>query len=377
MKFVFVESFQLSKWNGYNARYIKGVSGSHNGPMYLAEALASFGHEVIFISMRNMMESIVYKNVRYMNYEDMPDMDTDVLVTTNNIFDYEIFQKLKKFRKVVLVIHNELYNDNPEDMHNFDPLFKLKPSSILVVYVSKTSRENFIDSQSFLRCCNDVVLPNSIDLNDVVACNWEKKMKSFVFFTAYERGMKMVSEILNKTPNFILWTNTYNENERKWMEEIPGSIYLTADSSKHTIFNHLAHSRYFIYPLIDLDHRNPNAGKFSINTDTFGYTVLEALLHGVVVLTPRMAVYEEWFGDAICYIDTDDLMPRSTLSVWKQCNENLGYPILYRYIAKIHELEANPALRLSYVEKGYALKDKFSNVTIANQLIDNLYLNWF
>jgi hypothetical protein len=70
-------------------------------------------------------------------------------------------------------------------------------------------------------------------------------------------------------------------------------------------------------------------------------------------------------------------MPRSTLSVWKQCNENLGYPILYRYIAKIHELEANPALRLSYVEKGYALKDKFSNITIANQLIDNLYLNWF
>ena len=48
MIIVFTESFELNGWNGYNARYIKGVSGSHNGPMYLAEGLADAGHRVYF-----------------------------------------------------------------------------------------------------------------------------------------------------------------------------------------------------------------------------------------------------------------------------------------------------------------------------------------
>jgi hypothetical protein len=50
----------------------------------------------------------------------------------------------------------------------------------------------------------------------------------------------------------------------------------------------------------------------------------------------------------------------------------MGYPIIDRYIEKLNLLENNVELYNSYVEKGLSLKEKYSNKTIVNTLLDNI-----
>jgi glycosyltransferase involved in cell wall biosynthesis len=159
------------------------------------------------------------------------------------------------------------------------------------------------------------------------------------------------------------------------MLEINDQFILTSNSSKNTIVNYLSKSKYFVYPLINLDNN-------FIHYDTFAYVVLEALLHGVIVIAPKIAVYEELYGDSICYIDTDDIISKEDLTVWKNYHKeyysfksvpNFGYPCVNRYVDKINLLESNPSLRNEYIEKGLKLKDKFSNINITNQF--SLFLN--
>jgi glycosyltransferase involved in cell wall biosynthesis len=181
---------------------------------------------------------------------------------------------------------------------------------------------------------------------------------------------------MKKIDNFILYHNNYNLNIVDSRNNT--NIHLTNDTSKYCIFNTLSKCKYFIYPLINLDNN-------LIHYDTFGYVVLEALLHGVIVITPKIQVYEELYGDAICYIDTSDIIEKDDLSIWKNANNdntfslksipNFGYPCIDKYIEKVNNLENDERLRNSYIEKGLALKEKFSSTNIANHLLQFLEMN--
>jgi hypothetical protein len=102
------------------------------------------------------------------------------------------------------------------------------------------------------------------------------------------------------------------------------------------------------------------------------YVVLESLLLGVVVIVPKIQVFVELYGDAVCYIETDDLIPEQYLLYWKQCNSNFGYPMLDRYVEKVKWLDNNPEIRKEYIEKGLRLYDKFSNNKISSELMVQL-----
>jgi glycosyltransferase involved in cell wall biosynthesis len=116
--------------------------------------------------------------------------------------------------------------------------------------------------------------------------------------------------------------------------------------------------------------------------DTFAYVVLEALLCGTIVIAPRMRVFEELYGDAIYYIDTtgvienDDLI-HSHFYDTKSCNvclkENkvdFWRPLVDRYANAVQELENDVELRKTYINRGFSLKDKFSNEKIADRIVE-------
>ena len=90
------------------------------------------------------------------------------------------------------------------------------------------------------------------------------------------------------------------------------------------------------------------------------------------VIAPRMKVFVELYGDAICYIDTSDLIPENYLLYWKQSNYNFGYPMIDRYVEKVKWLDNNPEIRQEYIEKGLKLYDKFSNNNISAELMFQL-----
>jgi glycosyltransferase involved in cell wall biosynthesis len=146
-------------------------------------------------------------------------------------------------------------------------------------------------------------------------------------------------DIVKHFPDFRMVTKINGDDVYRHFEPNDQMIVLE-DASKDNIIRQLIKSKYFIYPSC-------------VNT-TFDYVVLEALLCGVVVIAPRLPLYEELFGDAICYIENND-----------EDNAKDNVP----YLDKIYELEKNPEWRVQYMEKGAKLRDTYMNTTICEHLL--------
>jgi FkbM family methyltransferase len=371
MKFIFIESFNINGWNGNTARNIKGVSGSHTAPMYLAEALAKEGNIVEFVSLNNCLIEENFLGVQYTNFDNFKVKSCDYIIATNRFSSLNILEKITSFSKIIIITHGELWY-NQDEINRF---LNIDKSKILIGYISEFAKTFLLNLHPFLKDYNNVLIYNSLDLNDIQKFDIGEKDKSICFFACVDRGFKMVTEILKKLDNYTLFTNTYADEHRYLMIQNENNnkcnIVLTGNTSKYNVFNYISKSRYFVYPLINLDNN-------WIHYDTFAYVVLEALLHGTIVITPRIGVFEELYGDAICYIDTDDIIDKKDLIQVDRSNflkpqPNFGYPILDRYVDKINLLDENEDLRKEYIKKGLLLGEKFSNKKIGNELLK--YLN--
>lgn len=366
MKFILVDSFDLV-WNGKTSRYDNGVSGSHNAPMYLAEALAREKHEVEIVSTKNNIIEEVYLNVKYTNFKNFQRTSCDYIISTNFMITLDILDKITSYNKLLILSQNELAH--------FGKMLNIPNDKIIMCYISEYAKRNIISIQPFLMNYKSMLLYNSIDLNDLPSFDVSEKDNNLCYFACIERGFKLTVEILKKINDmsaetkYTLYTNTYYQPYRHLMNQNNDSVVIVENSAKYTIFDYLKKSKYFVYPLINLDTN-------LVHYDTFGYVVLEALLMGVIVIAPKIGVYEELYGDAVCYIETDDIIPKEDLLNWHNThykfNSNFGYPVMDRYVEKIKLLENDENLRNSYIEKGMALKEKFSHINIGKQLIDFL-----
>jgi glycosyltransferase involved in cell wall biosynthesis len=351
--------------------------------MYLAEALGALGHDVTVINLKLNKKRIIqiygnnklvrheivyhnniikgeHLNVKYINAEDIIDFIVcDYIITTYSSDDLNILKKMSKFNKLIMIMNNPFSGENIEVIKNFDK------NKIIIAYISNYSKDNILRIPGYedINNYNNILIHNSIDLNDIKPMS--EKENSFIFFACFERGYKMAVEVRNKfNSDFKMYTNTYSDNFREKLIE-SDNIIITENTSKNTIFEYCKKSKYFVYSLINLDNNK-------IHCDTFAYVILEALLHGVVVLAPRLLLFEELYGDAICYIETDDIIPRIQLTQtdWQINNANFGLPIVDRYVDKLNLLEKDKELYNSYVQKGLLLKDKFDNKKIVNVLLD-------
>jgi FkbM family methyltransferase len=371
MRFLFTESFGISEWNGEQARITKGISGSHTAAMYLAEALVLQNQEVDFVSLRNQMIPTKYKGVQYMNIQDFSPMEKeyDFLITTHNLNDLQILSKIHIRQKIILIMHNELYND--DGTHSMELFYRLDASKVALGFISETSKRLILGVQPFLVSYSHQIIHNSLDLDDLYdLLPMEEKKPQFVFFANPDRGFELARRVLMEGfPDFQMVTSCYGEGGiRENTEQKPqktGQIIYSPSSSKETVYAALKTAKYFVYPLVCLSD-NPYTNHY-IHYDTFGYVILEALCHGVIVIAPRMAVYEELFGDAVCYVDSGNLIEPYYFQEWRKHNRNFGEPLLSNYISKIRELESNSTLRNSYFQKGRQLRSKFAHQNIANR----------
>jgi glycosyltransferase involved in cell wall biosynthesis len=359
MKFIFVDSFKLV-WNGYSARHHEGISGSHSAIMYLAEGLAKNGnHNVEIVSTKNNLIEGTHLNVKYSNFDNFQNQQCDFIVTNNLLDTLYILDKIDNYNKIIILTQNDLYL--------YKKLFTIDKNKILIGYISEFAKTNILNVQPFLNNYDSIILYNSFDLDDLNNIPLiENKNNQLCYFACIHRGYKMAVEIVKQLDGYHLISNTYaNKHRPLFSIQHENKFALTNNSSKYTILKSVSESKYFVYPLIDLDNNR-------IHYDTFGYVVLEALLLGCIVIAPKIKVYEELYGDAISYIETDDIIPTEDLHYWKKNNPNFGFPILNRYIEKIKLLDENEELRKTHIEKGLLLKEKFSNKKIASELISYL-----
>jgi len=371
MKFLFTESFGISGWNGEIARTIKGVSGSHTAAMYLAEALVLQNQQVDFVSMRNRIEPMKHKGVNYFNVKDFEGDSYDFLITTHNLNDLQILSKATIQQKIIIILHNELYNDDPHSPNTFAPLLAIEKSRIILAFISRTSQRLILQIQNFLFQYSSLYLPNTLDIEELIPFHPEgEKQNQFVFFANRDRGFKLACQITEAFPEFQMITSTYG-NESQWDKtESMGQIIYSPSSSKQAVYQSLSMAKYFVYPLMNISE-NTYTNHY-VHYDTFGYVILEALCHGVIVIAPKMEVYEELFGDAICYVDSNGIIEPEYFQEWRKHNGNFGEPLQPRYIDKIRELESNPELRQMYIRRGLQLRCNFSNQNVANQLMRKL-----
>ena len=354
-RILFIETLHLKGWNGYTARYKKGISGTHSASMYLAEALVEKGFHVDFVSPNII--NIKHLGVNYINFEWNNGIDKvyDYVFITNNMLDLQLLNKVVHYKKLFIVMHNPLLQ---AELVN---LFSLEKEKTVFAFLSPSSKKAICLQQPSLNNYQSMYLYNSIEIADLQPIN--QKENAFVFFACSDRGYSIAASVADAFPTFKLYSNTY-ANELKYLLREH-----TTDSSKVEMFKCLAKSKYFVYPLINLE-------KGCIHYDCAPYVILEALLHGVIVITVRNSVFEELYGDAVCYIESDDLFSMDCFKTWSNKIEIKmefkdfinGYT--ERFIDKVIELEGDIDLQNKYIQRGLALKERYSNKTIATQLIN-------
>lgn len=369
MKFLFTESFGITGWNGKNARTSKGISGSHTAAMYLAEALVLQNQQVDFVSMRNQIEPIQYKGVDYSNVKDFIGGEYDFLITTHNLNDLQILSKATIRQKIILILHNELYNDDPHSSNTFAPLLAIDIPRILLAFISKTSQRLILQVQNFLFQYSSIYLPNTLDIDELIPFQAIEKRNEFVFFANRDRGFELARQIIEEFPEFQMITSSYGNASFHPFDNHTQIIH-NPSSSKQSVYQALSMAKYFVYPLINISDNDYT--NHYVHYDTFGYVILEALCHGVVVIAPKMEVYEELFGNAICYVDSEGIIEHEYLQQWRRHNGNFGSPMIPRYISKIRELEINPEIRNQYIQRGLQLRCQYAHQNIANQLMRSL-----
>ena len=322
MRFIFAESFELGNWNGKIARRGRCVSGGHNSIVYLGEGLARIpGTEVEIVSIKDNIAETTFNGVKYTNFSRFLTKSCDYVVSTDNLADLQILQKITSFKKIIIQSHSSI--------ENVGYLNQIDANRVIVSYVSETAKTRFLPS--ILVNLASIVFNNTFDSDDIHDHQLNnKKEMSICYFAGLDRGYKLLPPIMEKLDDYQLYT----------------SADLTANTSKYNAFQYISRSRYFIYPLINYHY------------STFGYCVLEALLHGTVVIAPKMRAFEELYGDAICYLDTSDIY--SEQSLVDICVE------------KVRVLDANPDIRNLHIQRGLKLKDKFCNKRLAKEFVEGL-----
>jgi len=364
MKFVFIESLPLPKWNGTEARNTRGVSGTHAAIMNLAEALVMQNHKCIVVSTTYNIKEDTCNGVEYVNINNFTEQSCDYIIATNYINDLVLLSKITHYKKAIFILHNELANLVLS--YDFSLFTNIPRNKVLLAYISENSKMNILKMQPFLNDYDNMLLYNSISDLDIHPFQSEDKLNHITFFACIERGLKYTMDIVKYLPNFKLITKTYDEFTGERFDPSEQTIIIQ-ESSKNAIMQELCKAKYFIYPLLNKDYH-------IIHYDTFGYVILEALMHGVVVIVPRMAVYEELFGDALCYIDSEGIIDPNDFVYWERGHQklNFGYIVFEKYLNRIHELEANVDLRNEYINKGLNLREKFLNTNISKLLCEKL-----
>jgi FkbM family methyltransferase len=251
-----------------------------------------------------------------------------------------------------------------ENLNNIDA------NKVIVSYVSETAKTYVLKfHQPFLESMQSILLYNTFDSDDIHDHQLNnKKEMSICYFASLDRGYELLPHIMEKLDDYKLYASTYNTEHSSWSNskiKLSERIVSLENTSKYNVFQYISRSRYFIYPLINLENSR-------IHYDTFGYCVLEALLHGTVVIAPKMRIFEELYGDAICYLDTLDIIPPEWLLYSNQPNPNFGFPLVDRYVEKVRFLDENPDVRNMYIQRGLKLKNKFCNKRLAKELVEAL-----
>jgi hypothetical protein len=329
-----------------------GGSGTDGSTILVAEYLASKGLEVVVLS--DKLEPALEKKyreqgnpftwgsysrgVQYSNFqmEGVSIKEFDILVNSLWFQDYKNLP-VKITKGVVYWCHMQwLYGMG--EIINFVKENNLKLGIVNISQWERSQTQGCIDGiKNAVGHLEQVLIPNPImdDLvREVKSLNIQRKPHKFIFLAAWARGGNVAMQAVRELPfedkefhafDYLMATHRH-----------PESYFNLHDGvDKKTLFQHLAESEYFIYPLY-----TPYE---DVHKDTFSCVVAEAIALGTSVLTYPLGALPEYYDGYVHWLDfpegTDPVqMQKESLSKDLQgkfkCTNNI--------VNKINYLENNP-----------------------------------
>jgi len=358
--------------NGHNLRYGNaGGSGTDTSSILVSEYLVSKGHEVVFVidKLEPQLEKI-YKErgdtfipgtkingvtYTYIGFEGVDNLEFDVLINMLWFHDYESLP-IKVNKSIIYWSHMQwLYGAS--EVVNYAEKNNL---SIGIVHISdwEKSMTNNVVTGMKNRYDNitQITIPNPVMddmVREVLLNPPTRKSHKFVFHASWARGGNVAIEAIRQLPfedkelhgfDYLITIPDFSDN------------FFTRHNSvdKKTLFNHIAESEYFVYPLY-----TPYQ---DVHKDTFSCVVAEAIALGCIVITYPLGALPENFNDYCVWLDfppnvDSEKMQKEALS------KDLDGKFIYteNIIQTINNLESNPELKEKIRLNGtnYIL-DKFS-----------------
>lgn len=342
--------------NGFNIRYGgSGCSGTESSVIYVAEYLSKNGYEVTIASEKcdtpNESNDVFYTNF---NFDGQDNKDFDHLVSALWFVDYD---KLPiKVKKSLTYWYHLAWGYGYREMIEYVKNNNLSMGVVSISQWAKKQNDEYlpmIQNKGFTVI--DVTIPNPVDgsLFDEVLSNPPIRKKHKVIFHAqWSRG----GDVAKKSAIEMGWSDL----EFKSFDY----VNMVGGVDKKTLFNEIASSEYFIFPL--LTH-----GKL-VYQDTFSLSIAEAVGLGTTVLTYPLGGVPENFGDYCHFIDYPDDTDMEKLSKMRVFEEP-KFGSTNKIVSLINTLENNPQLKEEKNIKGVEyIKNTFDISKIGPMWVDFL-----
>lgn len=312
MRIVFVvigNSRRSNYLNGDTLRYGGGGgSGTDTSTILVAEYLAKKGHEVVFACEkleplldekltkqgRGFVSGKTIRGVTYcdMQFTNIDNREFDILVNTLWYSDYN--------KLPIKVTKSLVYWSHMQWIYGIDEMSlycKENNLSLGFVHISEWEKLMTVEVTKRASKYTDRVLssliPNPV-MDDIIKetlqKNLPKKKHKFIFHAAWARGGNVAVEAVRKLGyedcefhafDYLMCIHAHKDS---WFN-------LHNGVDKSTLFQHLAESEYFLYPLY-----TPYK---DVHKDTFSCVVAEAIALGTTVVTYPLGALPENF-DGYC-----------------------------------------------------------------------------
>ena len=338
------ESTKKNKWNGEIIRTGSvGVTGTDQSFVLLFEYLADIGHEV-YLSFNQCIPNTNYKGVNYIDTSQLSKITNsiDILIIPswyNEFLEYQ-YNNLKK---LVIWCHYQGFLN--EMILQF---FKINYQHVKI-YVNLLSQfvKKYIDKycEYYLNYVDKIFTISNPLMFDQLSNSFNKISRSFIFFASFERGGQIAVDAFNLLPYSDKKLTVYSYD----MGDINKSIHNINSVDKSTLFKILAHTEYFIYPLVLPKERN-----YLIHKDTDGCVIAEALLNEVIVLTYSVGAIYEKYNNHVIYLPFPPGITQEMLDIPDQQSVPQFYSefVLDSIVATIDFLEKHPHIKTNIRQRG-------------------------
>ncbi len=308
-----------------------GFSGSETAVTELATQAARFGHDVHVVCHGVEDGAVLDNGVWYV--PRVPDDGIDVFVPMFFAHNPEVLQALTRLAPDAVVVMWMQCILRPHMWAASLPM--LTSRRTLVVGPTNFSLQLLPDALRERFVIPNALNPDVYPYDPALLRAPERRLGTWVFHACWERGGEVALRVFARYPQrrTMLVSGYYPGAEApdEGLRRNLGSL------SKHALRDALSDCDYFVYPLVA-----PNG---TVQHDTFGCVVLEAMARGVICVAWRTACLPELYGDHAVLVDPPPYCQGSPAAAFGRCGAMNGEDSVRALLDAVTSLDADPVAK--------------------------------